>query len=268
MLPARADRARSRRGLSVPARWHAAGCRCPSAGARPSTRAGTPAIPRVARRSRPSSADGGSRAKSSSKSIASCSGRSKLAASRSRHGVVRSHARSTTYAELSRSAARASASTGSATSSESSRITSTMCRNASRASSCPCGHQISSGGSKTMIGSTIVSRPGSASVPRSISTCSADHPNDPRRRRLTVVHDGDRVVASRGPPPPRTGSCATRGSGRRAPAGWRSRPSTSGRRSTTRFSDTCRRQRLVGGVALAQHLTQRRLDGVGRRALL
>ena len=92
------------------------------------------------------------------------------------------------------------------------------------------------------------------------------HPHDPWRR-LTVVHDGDRVE--------RLAALLHRAQDRARrvvaahalqPVGDLALPRAVD--DHDQVEDACRRQRLVGGVALAQHLTQRRLDGVGRRALL
>ena len=97
---------------------------------------------------------------------------SKLAASRSRHGVVRSHARSTTYADSNASAARSSAADGSNMSSESSNITSIMRESVATASSWPWGAHRTVGNSETRTGSMIVSSRDRCSGPMSISTCS------------------------------------------------------------------------------------------------
>ena len=105
------------------------------------------------------------------------SGRSNAAARRSRHGVVRSQARSTMYAYRRRCSARANASAGSSTSSESTSITSISGSSAWTASSCPCGDHTTVGISLTSTGSTIVCSARRCPGPRSISTFSCMTPS-------------------------------------------------------------------------------------------
>ena len=108
-------------------------------------------------------------------------GGSNVAATRSRHGVERSHARSTTYASRRSVIARLTASRMSGSSTESSSTTCASESSASTACVCPCGAQTTVGRSVTTSGSTIVSMCARCCSPTSTITVSRSSANSPGR---------------------------------------------------------------------------------------
>ena len=123
---------------------------------------------------------------------------------------------------------RASRPAVSCSSSESTRITSILRSSASIASSWPCGDHSTVGSSATSTGSTIVSSRASCSGP-DVDLDASRASGGSRRPAIRRSSSSRPRRSSRGPPRPRTGSCARRGSAPPARAGWRSRPSTGDR---------------------------------------
>ena len=128
-----------------------------------------------------------------------------------------------------RRASTAEAGSGSFTESSS-----TICARSSRASTAsgwPCGDHTSVARSVTTSGSTIVWRCSRWCGPTSSTTCSWHTASSPGLTSSSPVIVAHASMRRRGPAPPRRGSCARRGSGRRCRGGSGSPRATRGRRS-------------------------------------
>ncbi len=130
----------------------------------------------------------------------------------------------------SSSAARASASGGSTTRRSRAASRRSAAAAPATASSWPCGDHSTVGSSETSTGIDDRLELRQVLGPDVDLDALAHHADD-AVLGLLVAHRPRPRRASCGPPRPRTGRCARRGSGRPARAGWRSRPSTRGRRS-------------------------------------
>ena len=124
-------------------------------------------------------------------------GGSNVAATRSRHGVLRSQARSTTYASPDSSFARRSAAAASGSFTESISTTCAICSSASTASGCPCGDHTSVWRSVTTSGSTIVSSFARCFSPTSSTTRSRMSARSSRAASPSIVITTDASIVSR-----------------------------------------------------------------------